>query len=98
MRPRINTKKRTCHLVDSTIPADHRMKIKETKKVELAISRELKKQWNMKDTNCSWNGFHRPEKETGETGNHKKNPHNLPCQQTMITLIIFGKALSHSSD
>ena len=30
----INKKKRTCHLVAFTIPADHRMKIKESEKLD----------------------------------------------------------------
>ena len=48
----INKKKRTCKIVDFTVPADHRIKLKECEKKDkyLDLARELKKLWNMKVT------------------------------------------------
>ena len=45
-------KKRTCKIVDFTVPADHRIKLKECEKKDkyLDLARELKKLWNMKVT------------------------------------------------
>ena len=45
-------KERTCKIVDSTVPADHRIKLKECEKRDkyLDLVRELKKLWNMKVT------------------------------------------------
>ena len=46
----INKKKRTCHIVDFAVPADHRVKLKEIEKKAkyLDLARELKKLWNMR--------------------------------------------------
>ena len=46
----INAKKKTCKIVDFAVPADHRIKLKESEKKDkyLDLSRELKKLWNMK--------------------------------------------------
>ena len=46
----INNKKRTFKIVDFTIPADHRIKLKECEKKYkyLDLARELKKLWNKK--------------------------------------------------
>ena len=43
-------KKRTCHLEDFAVPADHRVKMKEREKIDkyLYLARELWKLWNMK--------------------------------------------------
>ena len=48
----INKKKRTCRIVDFAVPADHRVKLKESKKMDkyFNLARELKKLWNMKVT------------------------------------------------
>ena len=45
-------KKKICQIVDFTIPADHRIKLKECEKRDkyLDLARELKKLWNMKVT------------------------------------------------
>ena len=45
-----NNKKRTCRVVDFAVPADHRIKLKESKERDkyLDLARELKKLWNMK--------------------------------------------------
>ena len=45
-------KKRTCKIVDFAVPADHRIKPKEskTKNKYLSFARELKKLWNIKVT------------------------------------------------
>ena len=42
-------KKRTCKIVDFAVPADHRIKLKESEKKDkyLNLARELKKLWNM---------------------------------------------------
>ena len=54
----ISKKKRTCHLVDFSIPADHSVKIKESKKIDkyLDLAGEMKKTVEHKsdgDTNSS---------------------------------------------
>ena len=48
----INKKKRICKIVDFVVPADHRINLKESGKIDkyLALARELKKLWNMKVT------------------------------------------------
>ena len=48
----INKKKRTCTIVDFVLPADNRIKLKESEKNDkyLDPARELKKLWNMKVT------------------------------------------------
>ena len=48
----ITKKKRTCKIVDFTVPADHRIKLKEYEKKDkyLDLARELKKLWNMQVT------------------------------------------------
>ena len=48
----INKKKRTCRIVDFAVPADHRIKLKESEKKDkyLNLARELKKLRNMKGT------------------------------------------------
>ena len=48
----INKKKKICKTVDFTVPADHRIKLKEYEKRDkyLDFDRELKKLWNMKVT------------------------------------------------
>ena len=45
-------KKKTCKIVDFAIPADHRVKLKESEKKDkyLDLAWELKKPWNMKVT------------------------------------------------
>ena len=47
-----NKKKRTCKIVDFAVPADHRIKLKESGKKDkyLDLARELKKVWTMKVT------------------------------------------------
>ena len=46
----INMKKKTCRIVDFVVPADHRVKLKESEKKNkyLDLARGLKKPWNMK--------------------------------------------------
>ena len=48
----INKKKRTCKIVDFAVPADHRIKQKESEKKDkyLDLARELNKLWNMQVT------------------------------------------------
>ena len=42
-------KKKTCQIVDFALPADHRVKLKESEKKDKYFDlRELKKLWNMK--------------------------------------------------
>ena len=45
----INKKKRTCKIVDFSVPADHRIKLKECEKKDkyLDLTSELKKLWNI---------------------------------------------------
>ena len=45
-------KKKTCKIADFSVPADHRIKLKECEKRDkyLDLARELKKLWNMKVT------------------------------------------------
>ena len=46
----INNYKKTCHFVDFAVSADHRVKMKESEKINkyLDLARELRKLWNMK--------------------------------------------------
>ena len=48
----INKEKRTCKIVDFAVPADHRIKWKESEKKDkhLDLARQLKKLWNMNVT------------------------------------------------
>ena len=48
----INKKKRACKIVDFAVPADHRIKLKESEKKDkyLDLARKLKKLWDMKVT------------------------------------------------
>ena len=48
----INKKKKICKVVDFAVPADHRIKLKESEKWDkyLDVARELEKLWNMKVT------------------------------------------------
>ena len=41
-------KKRICEIVDFTVPADHRIKLKECEKKDRDLARELKKLWAWK--------------------------------------------------
>ena len=56
----IKKEKRTCHLVGFTVPANHRVKIKESEKIDkcLDLAKELKKKqqktMGIGDTKCSW--------------------------------------------
>ena len=45
-------KKKTCRIVDFAVPANHRVKLKESEKKDkyFALDREVKKLWNMKKT------------------------------------------------
>ena len=43
-------KKRTCRIADFAVPADHRVKLKESKERDNYVDRELRKQWNIKVT------------------------------------------------
>ena len=47
-----NKRKRICKIVDFAVPADHRIKLKESEKKDkyLDLARELKNLWNMKVT------------------------------------------------
>ena len=47
-----NKKRKTWRIVDVAVPADHRVKLKESKNADryLDLARELKKLWNMKVT------------------------------------------------
>ena len=48
----INKKKRTCRIMDFAVPANHRVKLKESEKKDeyKDLARESKKLWNMKVT------------------------------------------------
>ena len=48
----INKEKKTCGIVDFAVPADHRVKLKESEKKDkyLDLARELNELWNMKVT------------------------------------------------
>ena len=70
-------KKRTCKIVDSAVPADHRIKLKECEKKDkyLDLARELKKLWNMQVTIIPKNSNKRLQKgleERGSNGNCAK--------------------------
>ena len=64
----IDKKERTCRIVDFAVPADHKVKLKESEKKDKYhdLAREQKKLWNMKLTiipiNYNWYNrqFHVP--------------------------------------
>ena len=72
-------KKRTCRKVNFTIPANHKVKLKESEKRNkcLALVRELKKTMEHEsdgDTSCCWcarYSHQRISKRTGELGNKR---------------------------
>ena len=51
-KKRRKKRKRTCHLLYFAVPADCRMKVKDSEKINqyLDLARELKKLWNMRET------------------------------------------------
>ena len=71
-------KKRTCRIVDFAVTADHRVKLKESEKKDKYpdFARELKKLWNMSDSDtncnlCSWYSHQRIDTETRGLGNKR---------------------------
>ena len=77
----INKKQRTCHQVNFAVPVDHKMKMKENKKIDkyLDLARELKKLCNIKmmvipivvgALETVLKGL---KQETGRIGDHRKN-------------------------
>ena len=75
----INNKKRTCKIVDFSVLADHRIKLKESKKKDkyLDLARELKKLWNVMVRliliviGAFWYSHQRITEETGELGHSR---------------------------
>ena len=73
-------KKSTCHLIDFAVPADNRVKMKESEKIDkyLDVARE-QKLWDMRVMEIQsvvvyhWNGNYRPGKEIGGSEDLKKN-------------------------
>ena len=62
----INKKKRTCHLVDFAVPVDHRVKVKESKKINkyLDLVRKTEKtvEHKVEDrANCNWRPWNGPQ-------------------------------------
>ena len=55
----INKKKRNCKIVDFTVPADHRIKLKESEKKNkyLDLARKLKKTMEHEGDNCTNRGW-----------------------------------------
>ena len=78
-------KKKTCKIVDFSVPADHRIKLKECEKKDkyLDLARELKKtveQAGDNNTNCNWcvwNNNKMITKETGELGSCRTSGDHL---------------------
>ena len=81
----INKKrKRSCHLIDFAVPADHKGKIKESEKRDkyLDLARELKKLWNMKVTVMlvvSGTVSKRLKKETGSQSKNRDHSIDKKC-------------------
>ena len=75
----INRKKRICRIVNFAVPADHRVKFKESEKNDkyLDLTRELKKLWNTKVATicnwCSWYSNQSIDTMPGGLGNKMKN-------------------------
>ena len=66
--------KRTCQIVDFSVPSDHRVKLKKSEKKDknLDLARELKKKktlWNISCNQCSWYSHQRIRKKSGRIGN-----------------------------
>ena len=69
-------KKITFHLVVFTIPADHRVKVKEGQKLDKYLDL----------ASCSqWNSLQELGKETEETGDQRKNQHHLDHRAAKIS-------------
>ena len=73
----INKRKRTCYIVDFAIPADHRVKVKESEKLGKYrnLAREIKnvvEHENDSDTLHSWGPWNGPN-EPRRIGDLKKN-------------------------
>ena len=74
----VNNNKRTCQIVDFTVPVDYGVKLKESEKKDkyCDLARELKKLWNVKvsDTSCNlcaWHSHQRIDNGTGGLGNKR---------------------------
>ena len=83
----IGKKRRTCPILDLAISADHRVKIKESKKIDKYkdLARESKKLC----TSCRWcplNSPQRPWKETEETEDQWKSQDNEDPKTVKISL------------
>ena len=71
--------KRTCHTEDFTVPVDHRVKIKESKKESQVLgscqrTKKAMKHDGDRDTNFNWpiwNGLQRIGKRAGKVGNRR---------------------------
>ena len=75
-KKRKEKKKRTC-IMDFVVPADCKVKIKASGKIDkyLNLARELEKNFGTcgGDTNCCWNGPQKIGIRIGRVGNQRKN-------------------------
>ena len=77
----INEKKKTCRLTDFAVPANHRVKIKDSEKINkyLDFAEDFKKSWGHEskgNLSCSWYGWNAPQRHGQGTiaiGNQRKN-------------------------
>ena len=75
-------KEKIVHLVYFSVSVDHKVKVKESKKIskKLDLARELKEPWNMKEgydnINSNWHVWNGPKslgKETGRIEDQRKS-------------------------
>ena len=68
-----------CHLVDFTIPVDHRVKMKASNRIDKYLDLDKEQKKNKKtvehevESDINWNSPQRPGKTTGGMGNQRKN-------------------------
>ena len=80
----INKKERTCRTVDFAVPADHRVKLKESEKKDkyLDLARGLKKQGSDGYTYCNWCSLYSHKRigiGTGGLGNERTSGDQHYC-------------------
>ena len=98
-------KNRTCQIVNSAVPADHRLKLKESEKRDkyLNLAWELKKTVEHEsdgDTNCSWRTWHGHQSigtgtgELGKTRTREDYPNHSIAEMSQNTKKSDGDVLS----
>ena len=79
--------KRTCKIVDFTVPTDQRIKLKQSEKKDkyLSLAKELKKLWNMKVTVVPIEDRQNTEKSSGDL--RRLTVTQTPIKNHQLTLV-----------